>query len=149
MRTTDDLMKELNDKVSDERSLNEYLERLDKYKGDSFIQYFGMLMDRHKMTKSEIIKASLIERTFASKMLSKSENAKRPTRNHLIALCIACGCNVAETEKCLKLTENRAFNAKNKRDSIIIYGINRGMTVMELNELLYNKEMDLLVGSRV
>ena len=145
MRTTNDLMKELTHEVTDERSLNEYLERIDKYSGISFADYFILLMDRHKVSKSDVIKNSLIERTFASKMLSKSENSKRPTRNHLLALCVSCGCSVAETEKCLALSGNSAFYSKDARDSIIIYGINRGLSVMELNEILYEKGFDLLV----
>ena len=148
MRTTNDLMNELTHEVTDERSLNEYLERIDKYSGVSFADYFKLLMDRHKVSKSDVIKNSLIERTFASKMLSKSENAKRPTRNHLIALCISCNCSVAETEKCLSLSGNSAFYSKDSRDSIIIYGINRGLSVMEINELLFENGHELLVTQK-
>ena len=142
MRTTDDLMKKLNNTVTDEHLLNDYLKGIDKYDGNSFKEYFGILISRHGKTRAEVVRASHIERTFAEHMIGGS---KKITRNNLLALCIACGCTFPETEKCLKLTGNSALYSKNKRDAIIIYAINRGLTIQEINDILYEKNLELLV----
>ena len=142
MKTTNDLMNELKYNVSNERSLDEYLDRIEKYNGTSFPEYFSYLMEKYGKERSEVIKASLIERTFASHMISGD---KTVTRNNLIALCLSVGCNTSEVEKCLALTGNAALYPKEVRDSILIYAINRGLTVQQANELLYSKGMDLIV----
>ncbi len=142
MRTTDDLMKELKSNVSDEHMLSDYLKSIEKYNGNSFPEYFGILMKRHGKTRPEVVKDSHIERTFAEHMISGS---KKITRNNLLALCIACGCTFPEVEKCLKLTGNSALYSKKQRDAIIIYSINRGLSVRDANEILYENKLELLV----
>ena len=49
-----------------------------------------------------------------------------------------------EIEKCLTLTNNGALYPKDSRDAVIIYSINRGLTLAETNSLLYSKGMELL-----
>ena len=146
MRTTDDLMKQLNTTVSDEHMLSDYLKNIERYEGSSFHEYFGILMKRHGKTRPEVVKASHIERTFAEHMIGGS---KKITRNNLLALCIACGCTFPEVDKCLKLSGNSALYSKKQRDAIIIYSINRGLSVRETNEILYENNLELLVRYEV
>ena len=77
MRTTDDLMKKLNNTVTDEHLLNDYLKGIDKYVGNSFKEYFGILISRHGRTRAEVVKASHIERTFAEHMIGGSKKITR------------------------------------------------------------------------
>ena len=134
-------MNELQKEVSDERSLDEYISRIEKYNGNSFAEYFNMLLNRHNVDKSYVVKNSQIERTFVYKLLN---GTKRVTRNNLLALCLTAGCSLAEIEKCLVLTGNNALYSKNIRDSIIIYAINRGLSVQETNELLDERGENLI-----
>lgn len=136
MKTTNDLLDELLENVSDERSLDEYLHRIDTIEEKTFPEYFEMILKKNKKEKSEVIKEAQIERSFGYKILSGS---KRATRDNLISLCIAAGCTVEELEKCLVLTGNNSLYSKNKRDSIIIYAISRGHSVLETNNLLSYK----------
>jgi len=61
-----------------------------------------------------------------------------------LALTIAAEMNIDEIEKCLILTQNGALYPKDSRDAVIIYAINRGLSLAETNSLLYSKGMELL-----
>ena len=136
------MSRSVNSTVSDEHMLEDYLKNIERYNGNSFKDYFEILMKRHGKTRPEVVKASHIERTFAEHMIGGS---KKITRNNLLALCIACGCTLPEVEKCLKLSSNSALYSKKQRDAIIIYSINRGLSVRETNDILYENGMELLV----
>ena len=55
-------------------------------------------------------------------------------------LSIAGKLNIAETVRYLELLGLATLYPKDMRDSIIIYAINRGLTITETNELLYSKK---------
>jgi hypothetical protein len=65
---------------------------------------------------------------------------RKPGRDNALALCIAGKLNIAETVRYLELLELATLYPKDMRDSIIIYSINRGLTITETNELLYSKK---------
>jgi hypothetical protein len=140
--TTDDLMGKLTTEVSDERSLEEYLGRIEPYADMDFLDYFKTLMDKHGVTKSFLINESHLSREIVYKIL---DGSRRATRNNLLALCLAGSFSLNEVEKCLVLSHNQKLYPKEQRDAIIIYAINRKMKIMELNDILYSKSLDLLV----
>ena len=144
MHTTDDLMKELKTEVSDERALDEYLKKIAVY-GDksrtTFKDYFGSLMKEKGVSSTYIEKQTGLEHSFCNKMINGKASI---TRNNMLALAIAAGLNLDEVEKCLALTDNGALYPKDGRDGVIIYAINRNLTLIETNELLFSKGMELL-----
>ena len=144
MSTTDDLMKKLENEVTDERALNEYLDKTSKFNAISnktFSEYFTGLLKVKGVTNGEIERKTGLEHAFCNKMINGKVNI---SRNNLLALTIAAGFSLEEIEKCLILTNNGALYPKDSRDSIIIYAINRGLSLAETNSLLYSKDMELL-----
>ncbi|MCR5104341.1 MAG: hypothetical protein K6B68_07795 [Eubacterium sp.] len=141
MSTTDDLMDKLTTEVSDERSLEEYLGRIEPYADMDFLDYFRKLMEKHDISKSFLANNSYISRDVVYKIL---DGSRRATRNNLFALCLAAHFSIDEVEKCLVLSHNQKLYPKEQRDAIIIYAINRNMTIMELNNILYSKHMELI-----
>ncbi len=144
MKTTNDLMNKLKTEVSDERALKEYLEKntqLSEISSTSFAEYFSGLLHDKGITNGEIERQTGLEHAFCNKMINGKVGI---TRNNMLALSIAAGLNLDEIEKCLVLTNNGALYPKDSRDAIIIYSINRGLTLAETNSLLYSKGMELL-----
>lgn len=144
MRTTNNLKKELDEKVTDERTLDQYVRKVSRY-GDisksTFADFYGMLLRKKGITSGEIEKQTGLEHAFCNKMINGKTSI---TRNNLLAITIAAGLSLDEIEKCLILTNNGALYPKDSRDAIIIYSINRGLTLAETNDLLYSKGMELL-----
>lgn len=144
MKTTDDLMDELSMDVSDERALDKYLEKVSGYgdvSKDTFADYYGRLLKRRGLSSGDIEKQTGLEHSFCNKMINGKTGV---SRNNMLALSIAAGLSLEEVEECLMLTNNGALYAKDSRDSVIIYSINRGLSLSETNDLLFSKGMELL-----
>ena len=61
---------------------------------------------------------------------------KYPGRDKIIAIAIACNMNLTECQRALEIAQEGILYAKSRRDSLIIYAINKKMSIMELNGLL-------------
>ncbi len=107
----------------------------------SFSEYIEKYIKDNNLSKSEIIHNSLINRTYAYQVL---QGTKRPSRDKVVALCLSCNMDLEEVIKCLTLSQNAILYTKNKRDAIIIFAINKGLSVLQTNELLYEYKEDIL-----
>ncbi len=144
MNTTDDLMEKLRQEVPDERALNEYLEKVSEYgdvSSETFSEYYRRLISEKGITSGDVERKTGLEHSFCNKMIN---GKTRVTRNNMLALALAAGLELDEVEKCLKLTGNGALYPKDSRDAVIIYAINRGLSLADANKLLYSKNMELL-----
>ena len=144
MKTTNDLMNELKNEVSDERALTEYLKKTQNHyshEPSSFAEYFKNILNERGITSGDIERQTGLEHAFCNKMINGKVGI---TRNNLLALTIAAGLKLNENKKCLMLTNNGALYPKDSRDAIIIFAINRSLSLAETNSLLYAKNMELL-----
>lgn len=87
-----------------------------------------------ELTKSEVIKNADINEIYGFQIFSGVGN---PSRGKLISLCIGMKLNIDETQELLKIAGFAPLYPKNKRDSIIIFGIRNNHNVMTINESLY------------
>jgi len=87
--------------------------------------------------KSGGISASCLSKTYAYQIFS---GVKNPSRDKLLALAVAMTLTFEECQRLLRLAAVNELYVKNKRDSIIIFGLMRGLNNMELNDLLYEME---------
>lgn len=140
-KTTDDLLKQL----SNVNTLSE----LKKYAASSngashplsLHEYLSVLISQSAIPVSELVRRSGIQRNYAYQILS---GAKHPGRDKIIALCISLNLSLDETQRALTIAKEGVLYPKNKRDSILIFSINKSMSVQETNELLYEMNEPVL-----
>ena len=137
MKTTNDLLDVLSNKVDNTKDLDRYIDKLDKYNSDDFVKFFAESMSKHKIKKSELVKKSGIDRTYFYQILN---GTRKPGRDNALALCIASGLSLDETIRCLEILKEGVLYPKDKRDSIIIYSINHKLSLNETNDLLFSKK---------
>ena len=99
-------------------SLHEYLEQLRVEKG---------------MRLSDITRRSGLSRGYIHNIFS---GAREPSRDKLLPVCLAMGLSVDETQKLLKATGYAPLYARIKRDSAILFGLARQMSVVDVDILL-------------
>jgi len=134
-KNTIELLSILNN-VNDEAKLNSFLnENFDINRSLCLGEYIHKIMVDNNLKKSEVVKRSGIQRTYAYQIL---QGLKTPSRDKVIALCIATGMNFDETHKALTIAGEGILYTKDKRDAIIIFAINNGCTVIKANELLHD-----------
>lgn len=140
-KTTDELLKVLNG-ISSVQELHTYTEATStQTPAKTFDAYMAECMAAKGLSASELIHKAQIQRTYGYQILNGTKN---PGRDKVIALCLALSLTLVETQRALTLAKEGILYPKCRRDSVIIFSINKGFSVLETNELLYNVEEPLL-----
>lgn len=86
------------------------------------------------LKKSEVIRRSKLNTTFAYQIFSGERNA---SRDKMLQLAVAMGLNLKETQELLRISGANELYCKDRRDAIIIFGITKGMTLEQIDDALY------------
>ncbi|MBQ7876275.1 MAG: hypothetical protein IJ316_03205 [Clostridia bacterium] len=130
MKTTSDLLKVLNSKKSITEFLNENEDSLITEPVSTLLEN---LLKKKNLKKSDVIKAANLDRTYAYQIFS---GTKKPSRNKLLSICFGIGLSFTETQELLNQSGYAPLYPKNKRDSIIIYCINKKLKIVETDIML-------------
>ena len=104
-----------------------------------------LLQDLHKksnLTKAEIARRSGVSSVYLHQLFAGKRN---PSRDKLICLSIGMGISLEDAQQLLKRSGYAELYAKDKRDAIILYGILHGQTLHEINDVLFDQEVDTLI----
>lgn len=99
------------------------------------------LLEQKQLKKSVVIRASEMSEIYAYQIFS---GARVPERKKLLCLTIAMGLDLDDTQTLLKCAGYSPLYVKIPFDSVVIYGICNKMSVVEINELLYEYEIETL-----
>ena len=132
MKETTELLNILKN-AKDMDSLNSYLNSLEDNQPESLSSYLRHLIKEKAVKPSEIIKKSRIERTYFYQILNGRKN---PGRDKIIAIALALELSLEETQRMLEISREGVLYAQSKRDSILIFAINRRYSLIDTNELL-------------
>ena len=137
---TGDLMDKLTSTDSTEE-LDRYLNEIrDKYPKD-LCSYLKAVFAEKGMSTADVQKRSGIDRTYIYQIM---DGTKHPGRDKIVAIAIASGMALAECQRALEIAQEGILYAKSRRDSLIIYAINKKMNIMELNGLLEQYKLPVL-----
>lgn len=128
---TKDLMDKLMSTGTPE-DLGNYMEDIrDKYP-KNLSSYFKAILAKKGMSIADMQKESGIDRTYIYQIMDGSKN---PTKDKIVAMAIACRMTLPECQRALEIADTGILYAKSRRDALIIYAINNKMSIMELNGL--------------
>ena len=138
---TDELLKVLNaaDTLTDLESYTEATAKQTPAK--SFHQHIEELLQAKEMQASQLIQDAQLQRTYGYQILNGTKN---PGRDKVLAICLALTLSLEESQRALTLAKEGVLYPKNRRDAVIIFAINKGFSVQETNELLYNVGEEIL-----
>lgn len=139
--STDELLKRLHNTHS--------ISELSKYTASlpennvfsSFSEYLCAHIQERNISESELIKNSLIQRTYAYQILNGTKN---PGRDKVLALCLAAHMNYDETQRSLTLAGLGKLYPRRKKDSILIFALEQQLSVQQTNELLFEEQEPVL-----
>lgn len=104
-------------------------------------EYLQKICKQKNVSKAQCIKQSGLDRNYAYQVFS---GTKYPARDKVLALCFGLSLSLDEIQNLLKTTGYPILYAKNKRDSVIIFAVQRGYSIINVNELLYEMGMELV-----
>ena len=98
-------------------------------------EYLMQLVEEKQLKRAAIIAKSGIERTYAYQIFS---GKKVPSRDKLVSLAFGMELAFKEVQELLKVNGYAQLYPKNKRDSIIIFALKKGHSIVKLNEALFS-----------
>ncbi|HCX64767.1 MAG TPA: hypothetical protein DHN33_06110 [Eubacteriaceae bacterium] len=131
--------KELLNVLKNTTSIDELEEYLDEnplpFESNNLTTYFNQLMQKRRIEKKDVVKHSQLPRTYAYQILNGTKN---PSRDKLLCLCFALNCTLDEAQKMLTLGHHALLYSKSRRDAILIFAIQKKLSLIDVNELLYD-----------
>lgn len=138
LKTTD----ELNHEIKSATDIEDYLAKNKEHMLTSGLsEHLNMLLSQKHMSRAEVVRGSLIGRTYLYQIFS---GEKTPSRDKLIAIAFGLCLSDDETQKMLKLSGNRELYARDERDALILFALQHKKTILETNELLFNRNLSVL-----
>ncbi len=137
------------DNILKNSSLKDYdtiVKELPPQKELTFTEYFNRFIFEHELVLADIIKASLISKDYAYQLIN---GRKKPTKDRVIALCVAAGMSFDEINRALKICNVGTLYSKNDRDTAITLCINNNVaSVADINDFLFDHNLPILETSK-
>lgn len=138
-KSTDELL----DEIRNTASIDDYITaNADSISAAKVSKMLEDILAEKGLIKSEVIAGSQISQVYAYQIFSGVKEA--PKRDKILSLLIAMSLSLDEIQSFLKLSGYPFLYAKNKRDSIIIFCIEKHKNVIETNAELYAHGEDTL-----
>ena len=118
-----------------------YNENKDYMVTNSLSEMLGKLLLEKNLKKSQIIKAAELSEVYAYQIFS---GLRVPERKKLLCLAIGMELNIDEVQSLLKCAGYSPLYVKLPFDSILLYGICKKLSVVEINELLFEYHLETL-----
>lgn len=99
------------------------------------------LIKKHNLKKSEIIRNAEMSEVYAYQIFS---GLRIPERKKLLCIAIAMELSLDDVQYLLKSAGYSPLYVKLPFDSIILYGICKKLSVVKINELLYEYGLEIL-----
>ena len=104
--------------------------------------YLSILMEGKGLKQAEVINSAGVNYTYAYEIFKGKKTS--PSRDIIIMIAIAMKCNLDETNRLLKISNNSVLYSKCKRDVILIYAILHEYSIIDTNSELHRFDLPLL-----
>ena len=118
-----------------------YNENKEYMVSSNLAQLLEELLLRKGLKKSQVIKNAELSEIYGYQIFS---GVRVPERKKLLCLAISMGLNIDEVQKLLKSAGYPQLYVKKPFDSVVLYGFSKGMSVVEINEMLYKYDLETL-----
>lgn len=86
-------------------------------------------INKYGLKTAEVFNRSGIKKQYFYEILNGER--QNPSRDFLIQLCIGMGLSLSETQEFLKYSGAAPLYARNRRDSVLIYCFQRGLSIVD------------------
>ncbi|MBN2221523.1 MAG: hypothetical protein JW708_04890 [Vallitaleaceae bacterium] len=128
--------------IKETASIYEFLENnssslLDRPMGD----YLDLLLKKYQMNKTKLQYEAGFSRQYLYEVYS---GAKKMSRNKVLNIVFSLHTTLVEAQNLLKYSGNSQLYAKDMKDSILIFCIQKKMSLIEVNDILFELAIDTL-----
>lgn len=124
--------------LHDTRSMEEILPEIPDLSLSNYLDY---LLRKYATSKSEVLKKTTLQRNYGYQIMN---GTKEGGRDKILQIALALKVSLEECNHLLDLSNNGNLYAKRKRDALLIYAINKHLSVFETNEILIKYNQSIL-----
>ena len=103
----------------------------------SLAEHLDALMDQKETSKAEVIYRAGLDTVYGYQIFN---GTRKPSRDKLLQLAFGFPLTYKETLTLLKIAGASSLYVRRRRDSIIIFALNKGFSLEQLNELLEQED---------
>lgn len=138
LKTTEELTNEITNATDIEDYLSDNrLQMVDCNLPD----YLNLMLSQQKLSRAEVVRGSLLDRAYVYQIFS---GEKTPSRDKLLALAFGLKLSSREVCRMLKLSGNRDLYARDKRDALILFALQKNKSIFEVNDWLFRHHLATL-----
>ncbi len=138
-KSTNELLEALKSKKTYEEF---FKEEIGEFYFSSISEYLELLLSEKGLTKSEVILRGNLDKNYAYQIFNG--NKTNPSRNKVLMLAFGMGLSLGETRKLLKVASLSDLYVRSPRDSIIMFCLNKGESLITTNEYLNDFALEIL-----
>lgn len=112
----------------------------------SLQDYLTILIEEKNLKQTAVIKNAGLNPTYGYEIFTGRK--KSPSRDIVLQLALAIHCNLDDTNRLLKISNNPELYSKCRRDVILIYAVVHEFSIIETNQELYRFGEALLGKSK-
>lgn len=136
---TNDLLEELSGKNTE---LDKYFnENPTSFINDDIKEFWKRTIETSSKTKSDIINKSDMSYCYFYDVIN---GRKIPSKDKIIRIALAMKLSLDDCQEALRISGKSALYPRIKRDSVLIYAINKGYSVYQTNDLLAEHGEEML-----
>ncbi len=138
-KSTDKLLK----LIEQEKHLDSFFaDNSEEFENTTLHDELERLLSLYALNKAMVVRNSLLDKTYAYQIFEGKKN--NPSRSKLLAICLAMGITLPETQRLLRLGHAEQLHPRNIRDCVIIHSIHHHVSVLKTNDILFDMEKELL-----
>ena len=108
---------------------------------DSLSEMLNRLQNEKGLRKTDVIKRSELSEVYAYQIFS---GQRHPDRKKLLCLAVGMSLNLEETQNLLKCGGYAPLYVKIPFDSVVVYGICKQLSIIQINEILFDNNLETL-----
>ena len=108
---------------------------------ETLAELLTRLLAEKGMRKAEVIRRAELSEVYAYQIFS---GLRMPDRKKLLCLAVGMGLTLDEVQTLLKCAGYSPLYVKLPFDSIVLYGVCKKLSVVEINELLFAYDLETL-----
>ena len=118
-----------------------YKENKDYMVSGNLAALLAQLLESKGLHKSQVIKNAELSEVYGYQIFS---GLRVPERKKLLCLAVGMGLNLEETQQLLKCAGYAQLYVKLPFDSVVLYGLCKSISVVQINELLFAYDLETL-----
>ena len=103
----------------------------------SLAEHLDALLDQKETSKAEVIYRARLDTVYGYQIFN---GTRKPSRDKLLQLAFGFPLTYKETLTLLRIAGVGSLYVRRRRDSIIIFALNKGFSIEHLNELLEQED---------